>query len=274
MKRSTKRAGRRSTKDAAKKQRERFFLEQFLVAARMSLQIVAGRETPDFLVRDDRGELGVELAELFKDRQPSTVHGKLESPGKTIEAQRVAFLHRLAKDYYGAGGRPIKVLALLPAGSHFPDPREVVQALLDHRPVEVMAQARIDFGTELKTRSVFYIRALPDAWGGHSRWTPVNNSVGRRRQTHLSDAQVMVDAKAATKLVECRKVGPRVVLLLHADGTRTSGMMTWADDFAPIEPRGFDEVWLYLHPGEAWRLWPHPARRLGGEASATHEAAS
>ncbi len=285
MSRSTKGAGRRSNKDAAKKQRERFFLEQFLAAARMPLQIVTERETPDFLLRDDRGELGVELAELFKDRQRSSGHGKLESPGKAIEAKRAAFLRQVAKDYYAAGGRPISVQALLPtgletAGHHgrpvldLPDARDVVQALLDQRPVEGEAPASIDLGTELEPGAVFYVRALPDAWGSYSRWTAVDNSVGLRRQAHLSDAQVMVDAKAAAKLAECRKISPRVVLLLHADGTRSSGMMTWADDFAPIEPRGFDEVWLYLHPGEAWRLWRHPARRLGGDASARHEAAS
>lgn len=256
-----------SNKDRLKKLRERFFLEMFFEAAGRPLQIVEVRETPDFILRDERGEYGVELAEVFKDRRPSEATGKLASPGKRLERRRVAYLRRMVTEYYARGGRPLAVQSLLPEGFEFPPESQVVDRLLADRPTQVMEQLRI----ELRPGATFYLRALPEEMQNYSYWTPVDNSVGWRRQTRLDDLQEVVRAKSG-KLADCRKASSRVVLLLHADGTSTSGMITWTAGFAPIESSGFDEVWLYLHPGDAWRLWPNPAQKMSSELGTRTEA--
>ncbi len=258
---------RESNKDRLKKLRERFFLEMFFKAASRPLQIVAERETPDFTLRDERGDYGVELAEVFKDRRPSGAKGKLVSPGKDVESQRIAYLRRISTNYYARGGLPLRVQALLPDGFEFPSASQVVERLLADRPTKVMEQRRI----ELEPAATLYLRSLPEEMQNYSYWTPVDNSVGCRRQTRLDDLQEVVRAKSG-KLPDCRKACARVVLLLHADGTRDSGMITWTADFAPIESFGFDEVWLYLHPGDAWRLWPNPAQRMSSELGTRTEA--
>ena len=256
-----------SNKDRCKKLRERFFLEEFFEAAGKSLQIVEERETPDFILRNEGGDYGVELAEVFKDRRSSGPKGKLASPGKDLESQRSAYLRQMSSDYYARGGRPIQVQALLPDGFDFPPQSQVVECLLADRPTQVWEQRRIEFGPA----AILYLTALPEEVGNYSRWTPVNNSVGWRRQTRLDDLQEVVRAKSG-KLADCRRVCERVVLLLHADGTRASGMISWSADFSPIESCGFDEVWLYLHPGDAWRLWPSPAQILRSEVGTRTEA--
>jgi hypothetical protein len=48
-----------------KKLRERFFLERFVEAAHLPLEIVEQRESPDFLVRFENRVVGVEVTRLF-----------------------------------------------------------------------------------------------------------------------------------------------------------------------------------------------------------------
>lgn len=258
-----------SNKDLRKKLRERFFLERFCAAARQPLQIVAERETPDFILRDACGEHGVELAELFKDRRPAGANGKLASPGREGESRRTDYLRQVSGEYYRQGGRPLSVQALFIQGVEFPSPQEVVRQLLVHRPSEEMGRCRI----EVEEAATFFLCALPQEYADYAHWTPVNNHGGWRSRNRLEDLQEVIRQKSS-KLARCREVRKRVALLIHADGTRGSGMVTWRADFAPIDPCGFDEVLLYLHPGAAWRLWPSPAEELSSQVAGHSEESS
>ena len=255
-----------STKDRRKKDRERFFLEQFCQTAGRPLHIVAEPEPPDFILRDQAGEFVVELAELFKDRRMGA-NGRPSSPGRQLEVRRSSFLRGIAAEYYRRGGRPLRVAASLPRSFAFPGPREVVEQLLARRPDRTWARCRL----QIEPAATFDLVALPEEFAGYSNWDP-GNTLGWRRLSRLDDAQEVVRAKAAEKLAAYRMMRSRVALLLYADGIRSSGRITWTPDFAPIEPCGFDEVLLYLHPSEAWRLSPGPAERIGSGPGAAGEA--
>jgi len=258
---------KRSNKDRVKKRRERFWLEQCFAAAGLSLDVVAERETPDFVLCDEGGEFGVELAEVFNDRR-LRANGKLASPGREGERRRSRYLSGVARDYYTRGGLPLSVRALLSSATELPDPDDLVDRLVAGRPAEASGRVRI----EMQSGAVFDLLALPDEFPNYSHWFVDDDHVGLVLQTTDQEVQAIIRAKASEKLSACRQVCGRMTLLLHADRTVSSGMILWVAEFAPIEPCGFDEVLLYLHPREVWRLSPGSAERLGSGSGAVREA--
>lgn len=267
----------RSNKDRVKKLRERFFLEQCFAAAGLPLEVLAERETPDFLLRDGRGEVGIELAQVFNDRKQVRADGTRASPGKAIEKQRDGYLAAIATAYYARGGLPIRVSAFLPSRRDFtanrdvldlPPGGDVVGRLLSERPSRAWERSRIVIEHGVK----FDVLALPDEFPKYAYWTAMDNHVGFVWQAPADEVQEVVRAKAEEKLIQCRQACSRVGLLLHADCTFGSGMILWNAELPPISPCGFDEVLLYLHPGEVWRLWPGAAMCLASRRAQQAEA--
>ena len=220
-------------------------MDGFLEHIEEDLCLVAEREErnpPDFILSDARGEFGLEVTQVFRDRRESG------SPSKAAESRRSKYLSRLAFGYYSRSGLPLLVKANIPDRFNFD-----VYALSDRLKAERNDQPWQRSKFSLTPDATFYLTSLPEEVGQYSRWVCINNSVGWRRWLGADDLVSAIEYKSQ-KLAEYRDARARVSLLLVVDVTRESGMLRWPDDAVPPEARGFDAVYLYLHPLEARRL--------------------
>lgn len=241
----------KSTKNDRKKGHERFVLDCFLKLSGLGFVVCEQREGPDFLLEDEAGRFGLELVQIFNDRQPAERPGVLVSPKRRLESERDRYLADLARHYYRLGGLPVSVLSTLPRSSQWPDVEKLAQRMIRR------AQGAVgNFSTiRLAPHGSLLVHRLLEECAGYSWWRDVQNSTGLLATNWVDDLQVVIREKAA--LVErYRLASPRVSLLLHADSTRASGMIRWPDIFPPIEALGFDEIYLYQPFQGAWRLSP------------------
>jgi hypothetical protein len=226
----------------ASKLLERIFVEGFLKHIDQDLHLVAERETPDFVLSDARGQFGLEVAQIFRDRSESG------SPSKAAESRRSKYLMRLASDYYSRSGLPLLMKATIPDQFQF-DVHALTDRLIAERNDEPWRSSKFSLGPD----TTFDLTPLPDEAGQYSRWVCINNSVGWRGWLGVDDLRPTIEDKSQ-KLEEYRAATTRVSLLLVVDVTQPSGMLRWPDNAVPPEARGFDAVYLYLHPREARRL--------------------
>jgi hypothetical protein len=228
----------------ASKVLEQIYLHGF-VEKQPQFQIVdesATRESPDFLLRDATGVIGVEVTQVFRNDSDAG------SPAKAAESRRQAYLGRLAAEYYAVHGRPLYVEANLP---NRPDTElsSVVEKLHAMRPSEPWDWSHFSIGHD----SVFNLTALPDEAGSYKKWICINNSVGWVGRLHSDLLAARIEEKAP-KLPLYRTAADRVALLLVVDRTNESGMLQWPDGATPPSSAGFDAIFLYLYPREVFQL--------------------
>lgn len=220
-------------------------MEGFLEHIEEDICLVAEREErfpPDFILSDARGEFGLEVTQVFRDRRESG------SPSKAAEVSRSKYLSRLASDYYSRSGLSLLVKANIPDRFNLD-----MHALSDRLKAERNDQPWQQSKFSLTPNATFYLTSLPKKVGRYSRWVCVNNSVGWRRWLGGYDLAPSIKHKSQ-KLAKYRYARDRVSLLLVVDVTRESGMLRWPDNAVPPEARGFEAVYLYMHPLEAKRL--------------------
>jgi hypothetical protein len=220
----------------ASKQRERFYVDGFLRAF-PQFEVVDEREAPDFILRDEVGLVGLEVVQIFKDSSPTG------SPAKKIEGRRQAVLMDLAKKYYAGGGGPLMVTALMP-GASLGDLDRLARRLRQRRSLRPWTQTQL---TICREGTRLYVTALPDEAGQYRLWRCASSAVGWVRPSCEALVAAAVAAKAA-KLPSYRSAAGRVALLLVADSTRASGMVTWSHRDVVAASHGFDAVYFYRHP--------------------------
>lgn len=226
----------------ASKVQERIFVEGFLQRCPDALSLIAERESPDFLMRDHRGEFGLEVAQAFRS------NGVAGSPAKAAESRRVKYLRGLASAYYQAGGMPLLVKAILPDQPDF-----VLATLIEKLKVERTDKPWERTSFVFSPSAEFYLTALPAEAGEYKRWLCINNSVGWVGRLHADLLTPRIREKAA-KINYYRQAANRVALLLVVDRTCESGMLQWRADEPPPHTVGFEMVYLYIHPFEVFRL--------------------
>jgi hypothetical protein len=226
----------------ASKRLERIFVEGFIEHIEQDFQLVTEREAPDFVLSDARGQFGLEVVQVFRDRRQSG------SPSKAGESGRDKCLRRLAGRYYSRSGLPLLVQAIIADGFKF-ELHALSDRLIEERNDEPWQSSEFSLGPDTK----FYLTPLPPEAGRYSRWVCVNNSVDWQGWLSVDDIALTVQEKSR-KLAKYRTVIDRVSLLLVVDVTQNSGMLRWPHDALSPKARGFDAVYLYLHPLEARRL--------------------
>ena len=232
-----------STKDDGKRARERFFLDEFLRHVPGLRFVEQGRppEWPDFVLADDRGPLGLELTQLFRDDGPKG------SPTVTAEKRRSKLLRDIAGRYYAAGGPPAHVSAVRigqPEGSNIDD---AVRLLLKAAARVGNASERIEVPDRARpTRTpwalLYFLRLAPEV-GAHCDWNALQNScafVGRVKPEAL---RACIDEKAAN-LPRYRRHLDRVSLLIYVERNRGSGMIEPPRERLRLDGAGFESVYL------------------------------
>jgi len=226
----------------ASKKLERHYLDGFLKMV-PRFELIAEREAPDFMLRDEMGSVGLELVQVFRDAASG---GSL---AKATESRRGQCLVDLADRYYATGGRPLLVRAVMPSCS-LGAPDRLVERIRRRRPIEPWAN---DEFTVAREGARLYLTSLPKEAGPYRLWQCVSNAVGWTRRD-CADLLASTIRRKATRLHAYRSSVGRVALLLVADATRSSGMLHWSGDEAAPSAEGFDAVYFYRHPIEAIRL--------------------
>jgi hypothetical protein len=228
------------------KQLERIYVGGFLRSF-PEFQVVGDddRESPDFILRDQIGPIGLEVVRIFRDPSPRG------SSAKRTESCRQRVLDDLAEHYYAAGGRPLMVTALMP-GTALGDLDELASRLRRRRPAIVGKQIRISVG---RVDAALYLMALPPEAGAYRRWQCASNQIGWVRRACEPLIRSAIAAKAR-KLAAYRTATGRVALLVVADATRRSGMIDWPPSSCRFAREGFDAVYFYRHPEAAKLLAP------------------
>lgn len=217
------------------KAEERMYVDAFLQATRGVVVDEEG-ESPDFVLRDSLGRLGLEVANVFPDE------GENGSRAKSDEVKRVRLLAAAAKHYYAQSNRPLAVTALFAEGG-LPTPVSIAEGLLSVASAEELTPLHLC----LFDRTRLTVTPLPAGYGEYSRWKCVNNSSGRVGALRPSDLEDRI-ADKATKLDAYRKRVDRVALLLVANRTQSSGLVEWVDDGESIALQGFEAIFLFIYP--------------------------
>lgn len=227
----------------ASKISERIFLHSFLklMPGFVIENESASQERPDFVLRDAIGRIGMEVTQVFRSSTPKG------SRGRERESRRQKFLRELADAYY-SNGAPVSVKAQLPHGPN-DDPKEIAAGIRAARPSEAWS------GTSIcsKSGSKYWITALPGDVGECREWHCIDNHLGWVGEATWDLITSRIQAKA-TLLEEYKRVISRIALLLVVDRTYQSGMLQMPPMTRPIEPLGFNGIYLFVHPLEAKRL--------------------
>ena len=107
---------------------------------------------------------------------------------------------------------------------------------------------RIEIGVD----TVLHVTILPSEVGKYTRWEQVNDRVGWVKKIGVSDLSPIV-AKKEQNLDKYRSHINDVRLMLVADPTFSSGMVSWIEDSGVLNSK-FDEVYLFVCPIKVHRI--------------------
>src|SRR5436189_1894598 len=115
----------------AQKDEERFQLDWFMGMnpGKWEFEKACSEPDPDFLVKDEKGLLGVELTEVQQD----VSRPRAGSAAMRAASERDKFLRRTADHYYDNGGLPIFVQAIKLSEPGL-DLRDLTRRLKQQRP--------------------------------------------------------------------------------------------------------------------------------------------
>ncbi len=247
-----------------KQQREQHILESFISVAGLNafIERCGNPETePDFIISFNGEPVGVELTELFRDRLVGKVKkeesigiGKKKiSPSKKREAIDQRELAEVKRLYYESCKIPITVdfVGSLPRGAD--EKKRITEQLIDiaETTEEHKAKDRYELGNGI----VAYVRRISKEFAarGVSRWSFASNHVGWRKSITRAMLEAVIQPKCA-KLKKYKIVSEKIFLLIHADKTWQSGMVSFDNDGSVISASGFEAIYLYTHPDRAIRL--------------------
>ena len=232
-----------------KKQQERFFLEQFIIAASLQAEIVEMRESPDFIIQVKGRRVGVEITELFisHDSKADSMQAQ-ESISKRI-------VEKAQKLYEKIGAPPAHVTVCFGPGRDL--------RLLNR---DQTAQALVSFVSRLNLaeRQLFEWRpeeldgALPDEISFiHALGLPNYEiahwgvaGAGWVASLSLSLIQPRIDEKVQNLLLY-RKAVAENWLLIVANSTKPSQFIEVKNDFDPSMVSSlFERTFFYRYPGK------------------------
>lgn len=231
-----------------KKVIERFYLDSFFEKMGLLAHIVrdgddSGNE-PDFFVKINGDEIGIEITQLFKSI------GRKGSTDKRTEAQHRSCLLHVAKEYYLISDIPINVHMQSSGLFKGYDCRGVARRLsevagqIDEWEV---SKFMVDAVNKLR------VRRLPASLNGYMRWTWAQDHMGFSKVISKELIEASVNPKYK-KLKAYRRSTERIILLVYADTTLNSGMVHLDECPPKIELKGFESIYLYIYPERAVRV--------------------
>ena len=214
------------TRPELKKQHERFLLDHFFQALRMPARVVEEREGPDFLVRLDEREIGVELTKLFVPHRTNT------HPPQANESSSERFVLHARRFYKESGGPPVHVrVCFAPRANRTALNRggENAAALatfvckLDLGPGEVANCGSEECDRAQLPREISFVHALGVPDHGMAHWVVAR--AGWAAPLTIEALQSRIDEKSR-RLNQYKEVAAENWLIVVSDGTRPSQLFT------------------------------------------------
>ena len=215
------------------KNQERFYVDQAASELGVAWEILEERERPDFLIRVGSRKFGLELSEVFN----GTI-GEKGAELKKAESVNQRTIDTYRQSYAKEGGRPLRVHILGVIGNQ--SMKNLTERLLSRDLESLQPGERITIRISDHLKAHVTVALKPD-------WYSVADRVGWVNQTPLQIIQQSVATKSSSLKAYRTAVGPDVRLLLVANRTRASGMMTM-DEVTVIDTCGFDTVYFFSYP--------------------------
>lgn len=202
-------------------------------------------DEPDFFVKLDGNEVGFELTQLFK-----SISGN-GSADKECEMYHHKFLSRLADTYYQMSDIPIQLQFNGTISKCTEDNLHDLAQRISEATKQLDEWG--DSEIELEGGDSFHIHRLSNSLKGYRRWTWVNGHIGWPCTINQALLQAKIKPKH-DRLERYKRSVDRVRLLVFSDRTWNSGMLLLDNPLPTVELRGFEKIYLYLHPEQAFQI--------------------
>jgi hypothetical protein len=229
-----------SQKELRKKQRERFFLNQFLERKGITPTGITPSETPDFLMELEGRTVGIEITEIFvqgSEWKPSP-HFTGDLPLQARETYENRIVSRAERIYSETVKPLISVFIVFSNGINYATNRDGVAELIAHQVTDMSARnshtADWKPGThenedDLLCDSVSFIQIQKVPEKRFARWTVSRAGlVATLTQGHLQNA---INLKKE-KLNEYKVGADEIWLVMFIDRRRPSQMLQTPPDFS------------------------------------------
>ena len=203
---------------------------------------------PDFYLHFEHGVVGLELRRVFWGE------GEGGSSEKRAEVMRLSALHQLRDAYYALGGRSMQVQGSLPTALSDSGIELVARKLIEtcqHAPDGIFVRQDIE---TVQGDIRLHALPLPQSFGEYSNWEVPENHVGWVGEIPAAALEAAIADKAKRFGDYTRSDLMRRNLLLVADRLQASGMFRFTEGRPLLEPQGFDEVFLLVHPESVHRI--------------------
>lgn len=236
------------TSEHLKKKAERFFLERFVEASGLAVEIEDEREEPDFLVRFGGRIVGVEVTRVYISDEGNRLPQAQESISDRI-------VSRARRMYESIGGWPAHVSVCFAS-------RQDLQRINRDDTAEELAGVvksmglgewkRVDWRPEdlgSLSRVVAFVQALGVPAPEMAHWTVAR--AGWAAPLTIEHLQSRIRDKAA-RLPEYQRNVRENWLLVYADGMKPSQLFEVREGFDSskvVSP--FDRTYFYCHPERA-----------------------
>jgi hypothetical protein len=237
-----------SKKDKRKRDRERHYVSWFLNRVGWAADPIDGPDPPDFKIKMGDCNIGIEVTRIHIDDLADQAVKK-GSEIRKRESEKEKALAQLCDHYYKSCDIPIRVQANMSRSTIHLD--HVTDILCDiAKNLSEGEQERREIKTSVHESLLLYVRRLPDVpdLTKYSRWTCVDNHTGCVKDLRPGDLHFALNKKRK-RLSSYRDNFDRIVLIIVADRTLSSGMLEWIED-NPMDSDsiGFDAIWLVIYP--------------------------
>lgn len=200
------------------------------------------QDEPDFFVMTPEGVVGVEITQLFVDRQD----GMAASPLKEQEMRHIGKLAKLADAYYGITDVPVHAKFVRFNESALSRTAEAMAVAVGQ--LKPMESKRLELDDDI----VVHLLRLPAEVPGYKRWQIASDRMAWVTCVSGAALEAVVEPKRR-RLDAYRRSTARIVLLVVVDRTWGSGMIKNAGALS-TQGGGFDAIYLHVLPDVARRL--------------------
>ena len=218
------------------KEQERIYAKKAIEFLGLDWQLNDIPEPLDFEVVDGISAWGLEVRNIYKCETRDK-----GSRDKEHESRTSRLLFNLAREYYTAGGSPIRVKVRGTSSLHSKR-TEVLSNLLARRLGALWSQEVLNASSD----SGLYVTDLPADLGKYSRWQVIDQYVGWTRPVSQEEIQKAINEKAA-KLPAYQAKYQRIDLLLVEDRIFGSGRLLPLANVQISNP-GFANVYFLSYP--------------------------
>lgn len=224
----------------ASKTQERIYAEFAIKLLTVDWQLSEIPEPLDFEVQANGLAFGLEIRQVFVDREQ-----RFGSPAKRKESKNAGAIIDLANHYYALGGIPISAKFLGSLST-------IEVKAFAHELVAIAPSYPGENAIQYIQGVKVFMTPLPLDWGNYSRWFYVDDRVGWVKNPSNQELQEAVNRKKE-KLRLYKQKYKDIDLLLVADRSFNSGKFQGGENLRVSNP-GFRTIYFLSYPESIQRV--------------------